>query len=109
MRRLKPRLNPINGKAGAHQAVPSQFDGTLKYFWLKKYRSDQRTRTFRLSSTLFRAVCSEWVAIMPMMVNAMTSAQAMGFCGVCFGVSPFDAHTLSRFTGALDDSEQNHL
>jgi hypothetical protein len=53
-----------------------------------------------------RAVCSEWVAIIPMMVKAITSAVTMSFVGGCFGVSPFDEHTISRINGLTDDRHQ---
>ena len=56
-----------------------------------------------------RAVCSECVAIIPMMVKEITSAVTMSFVGGCFGVSPFDVHTISRINEALDDLDQSCL
>ena len=59
----------------------------------------QRMRTSRRSSMRLRAVCSEWVAIIPMMVKEITSAVTMSFGGGCVGVSPFDEHTISPING----------
>ena len=69
-------------------------------------KPDQRTRTSRRSSMRLRAVCSEWVAIIPMMVKEITSAVTMSFAGGCIGVSPFDEHTISRMNDWGDDRHQ---
>ena len=66
----------------------------------------QRTRTSRRPSMWLRAVCSEWVAIIPMMVKEITSAVTMSFVGGCIGVSPFDEHTISRINGLSYDQHQ---
>ena len=53
----------------------------------------------------FNAACSEWLAIIPMIVKAITSEQAMVFVLVCVGVSPAEL-TISRFIDLRDDADQ---